>query len=54
MMILAMEIPTGHVVSRDSIEALYAAHIPGLREADELNKINYHNYVGIRCAYIKP
>ena len=33
MMILAMEIPTGHVVSRDSIEALYAAHIPGLREA---------------------
>ena len=28
---LAIEIPSGYVVARDSIEAVYNSHVPGLR-----------------------
>ena len=41
MTTLAIEIPTGYVVARDAIEAVYNSHVPGLKRVRFSNGVLY-------------
>ena len=54
MTVLVMEIPTGHEVGRDAIEAVYAANVSGIRRvrfrpADQ-ELIIFYEYVSFEAS----